>query len=191
MLNDAGHIALWSGLKAGDKDAFLALYKEFYLELFNFGLRLTGDRELTRDCITQSLLRLWDKRHALPVVRNLPGYLLTCLRHEIYAVIRSERQRLQHTDAMRRFYAAEESSYETQLIAIQETDELKARLGQALAGLTKREKELLRMRFFEDMDYEQIAAHCHITKRTAYNIIHGALKHLREMLPQKIFLPFS
>jgi DNA-directed RNA polymerase specialized sigma24 family protein len=38
---------------------------------------------------------------------------------------------------------------------------------------------LLRLKFFEDLDYEEIACQCGITKRTAYNIIHSALRTLK------------
>ncbi|MNL43391.1 RNA polymerase sigma factor [compost metagenome] len=51
--------------------------------------------------------------------------------------------------------------------------------------LTEREKELIRLKFFDDLDYDEIAVKCGITKRTAYNITHDALKKLRESLKGK------
>ena len=73
----------------------------------------------------------------------------------------------------------EESSYEEYLVQLQHSKELKDRLTKALDQLTQREKELMELKFFEDLDYDEIAARCNITKRTAYNIIHAALKTLK------------
>jgi hypothetical protein len=40
------------------------------------------------------------------------------------------------------------------------------------------------MKFFEDVDYDEIARLCNISRRTAYNIIHDSLKILRAELYQ-------
>ena len=182
MLKDANHNAIWISLQAGEPEALLALYEHFYLDFMNFGMRLTGDRTLTNDCVTQMLLILWDKRCSLPPVHNLRAYLLTCLRHELFAVLRSDTKRSKHAAAAQRLLATEERSYEEYLIELQSNRLLKEKLTKALCLLTEREKELLRLKFFQDLDYDEIAAQCGITKRTAYNIIHRALGTLRGRL---------
>lgn len=185
MLKDADHNAIWSSLRAGEPEALLALYELFYLDFMNYGLRLTADRTLTSDCVTQVLLLLWDKRASLPPVHNLRAYLLTCLRHELYAVLRSDKRRTNHAAAAQRLLATEERPYEEYLIELQSNGQLKERLAKAIGLLTGREKELLRLKFFQDLDYDEIAAQCGITKRTAYNIIHRALESLRGRLAVK------
>ncbi|HRN56947.1 MAG TPA: sigma-70 family RNA polymerase sigma factor, partial [Agriterribacter sp.] len=68
------------------------------------------------------------------------------------------------------------------IVELQHNKEMKEKLMNAVAQLTQREKELLKLKFFEDLDYDEIAARCKITKRTAYNIIHQSLKSLRLIL---------
>ena len=181
MLDNPTDEELWAGLKAGDKNALLALYKHYYVDMMNFAVRLTGDRELSSGCLTQTLICLWDKRLQLPVVHHLRAYLLTCLRHEIYSVVRHERRLRLQTAVLGRLHT-EETSYEDQLIENQSGELMRQLLSAAMDGLTVREKELLRLRFFEDLDYKTIARRCGITKRTAYNTIHEALRHLRTAL---------
>ena len=181
MLDNLKDQELWAGLKAGDKNALLELYKHYYVDLMNFALRLTGDRQLSSDCLSQTLIYLWDKRQQLPVVHHLRAYLVTCLRHEIYSVIRYEKRHRLQIAVLGRFHS-EERSYEDQLIESQSGDLMRRMLTEALNGLTARVKELLRLRFFESLDYKTIARRCGIKKRTAYNTIHGALTHLRASL---------
>jgi RNA polymerase sigma factor (sigma-70 family) len=180
MLSDTCHKEIWAQLRNGNQDALLALYNKYYTGLINYGLKLTGNRVLTNDCITQILLRLWDKRNDLPVVENPRSYLLTCLRNELFAELRSVNSRVIRAKGFQSASEQEEPSYEEYLIQLQTNDALKARLTIALKGLSPREKQLLELKFFEDLTYDEIASRCRITKRTAYNIIHTALKILKD-----------
>ena len=61
----------------GDKEAFLAIYHNHYHPLFYYGFTLTADRELTKDCIQELFLDIWNKRPTLnKEVDNIQSYLL-------------------------------------------------------------------------------------------------------------------
>lgn len=170
---------IWRQLKSGDPQALMGLYRIYYTGLMNFGIKMTGNRELTSDCITQVLIKLWDKHAVLPAVENIRSYLITCLKNELLA-------ELKNTDRIRsgnlRFIQETplaEISYEEYLIQLQLDLEVSHDLQRAFAQLTPREKELLQLKFFEDLSYEEIALRCNISKRTAYNIVHDGLKTLK------------
>ena len=179
MLAKASHSETWTQLQKGNQQALLALYDRHYIGLLNYGIKLTGNRELTRDCITQILLRLWDNRAKLPPVENVRSYLLTCLRRELIGELKGESARMNRNLIVQRSLTDAELPYEEYLIESQTNKVLREKLMKAFEKLTEREKELLRLRFFEDLDYDEIAAQCSITKRTAYNIIHTAIKTLK------------
>jgi RNA polymerase sigma-70 factor (ECF subfamily) len=180
--------SIWGLLKAGDPQALLALYDEYYIALTRYGLKLTADPELTRDCITQVLLRLWDKRDRLPPVEHIRSYLFTCLRRELFAELRSGHVRIISEGRSGSGAEQESLSYEECLIRIQTNREIREKLAGAFVRLTRREKELLRLKFFEIYSYDEIALQCGISKRTAYNIIHHALNVLRTALAGKLSL---
>lgn len=175
----ACHTATWIQLLNGHQHALLELYNQHYVGLMNYGIKLSGQRELTADCITQILLRLWDNRARLPMVENVRSYLLTTLRRELLSELKIEGNRASRNKTFQHSVAEEEFSYEEYLIQFQQNNELKELVSKALDTLTQREKELLKLKFFEDLDYDEIAGKCGITKRTAYNIIHHALKTLK------------
>lgn len=179
MLAKASHSEIWTLLQSGNHQALLALYNAHYIGLMNYGMKLTGNRELTYDCITQILLRLWDTREKLPPVENVRSYLLTCLRRELMASLKLENSRQSRLRDIQKLTDHCEQSYEECLIQLQTSKAVQEKLTRALEKLTGREKELLKMKFFDDMDYDEIAATCNITKRTAYNIIHAAIKTLK------------
>lgn len=140
------------------------------------------NREETRDSINQLFLRLWDKHLQLPFVENVRSYLLTALKRELLARNRSAGLAvLKH----QRFYGdldSQQPSFEECLVRLQEKEEVINKIKKALSYLTDREKELIRLRFFDDLGYDEIARQCQISKRTAYNIIHAGLNTLRRHL---------
>jgi RNA polymerase sigma-70 factor (ECF subfamily) len=172
----------WDGLRRGDKQALFNLYNDMYFHLIRFGLKLTGDDELVKDSINQLFLNLWDKREKLTAVENVRPYLFSVLRNTII-------DELKHSgkvdDAIRKRLVEEELDelpYEEIIIRVQDDQELKAKLQQAIKKLTPRQMQLIQLRFFEGMSYEQIASHTSQSVKTAYNTIYDAVKMLRKLL---------
>jgi RNA polymerase sigma-70 factor (ECF subfamily) len=66
------------------------------------------------------------------------------------------------------------------LIAFQETEEKKENLTRALNNLTKKQLEIVKLKFFENLTYAEIAAKTTLTIRTVYNTIYLAMQQLRE-----------
>lgn len=170
----------WLELKNGSEEALLKLYNEHYTGLINYGILIAQDRELAAECFTEVLIGIWDKRDRLPVVENVRSYLMTSMRRAILHKIKKEKFRQHKEQQLSLSEDPHEASYEERLLGAQMNDDLKRRLLRSFEKLTGRQRELLRLRYFEDLSYEAIAEKCGISKRTTYNIIHNALKSLRE-----------
>lgn len=176
------HTHSWLFLKSGKEEALHLLFEEHYIGLINYGVKLCGDRELATDSFNQVLLHLWEKREHLPAVENVRAYLLTCMRNQVLQELKARKRRGHHEAASQHGTEGAEWSYEEYLVRLQTDDLLRQKVKAAFESLTSRQRELLRLRFFEDLDYDEIARRCGITRRTAYNIIYDALSRLREEL---------
>lgn len=64
----------------GDHKSFAQLYDMYVNQLFNFGLRLTTDRELLKDCIHDVFVKIYVKREELSEVVNFRSYLFISLK---------------------------------------------------------------------------------------------------------------
>ena len=73
-------------------------------------------------------------------------------------------------------------SYEEHLISSQDDLQKKAKLRQTFSTLTLSQKNILTMRFYKGMSYEDIASQLGITKRTVYNQIHTVIKKIRQAI---------
>lgn len=176
------HRETWRLLLLGDPKCLDILFKEHYVGLSNYGMKLTGRRELVRDAITQVIIDLWNIRHRLPEVQNVRSYLMTTLRRKLMKEIKAEQKIRLQEDAVLNSNENAQMSYEDYLINVQKDALLRKQIHSALEKLTQRQRELLKLRFFEDKTYDEIADQCGITKRTAYNIVYDALTQLRSHL---------
>jgi len=179
------HKLTWLEFKSGSAEALHSLYKQHYLGLINYGIKFNGDRRYANDCIVEMLLGLWEKRDRLPEVENVRSYLLTCLRTVMLQRIRSDKLRGIKESYAHSLADQAESSYEEHITKIQTDLILKDKLTKSLNHLTERQKELLQLKFFDDLDYDEIALRCNISKRTAYNIVYDALKILKDVLKKE------
>jgi RNA polymerase sigma factor (sigma-70 family) len=172
----------WTSMVEGDKGSFLSLYETHYQALFCYGFSLSADRELTKDCIQELFVEIWSTRASLNKdVKNVRAYLFTWLRRKInreLSRLAKDRAFTEQTEEPGPIQA----SYEELLIAFQQSDEKKEQLRLALSRLTRKQLEIIRLKFFENLSYRDIAERKSITPRTVYNTIYEAIRQLRESM---------
>ena len=163
----------------GDQNAFLTIYQNHYQALFCYGISITADKELTKDCIQELFLEIWRTRLTLnKEVGNIRSYLFTWLRRKIsFALsgLAKAKSLLVAQDA-----SLNQLSYVDLLIAFQQSEEKKDQLRNALKKLTKKQLEIIRLKFFDNLSYAEIAAKTSLAPRTVYNLIYEGIRHLRE-----------
>ena len=171
----------WGLMLAGDKESFLSIHRDNYKILFRYGFSLCADKELVKDSIQELFLEIWNTRPALnKEVTNVQSYLCTWLRRKISRHI--SRNVKERSLNLKEVAVSIEISYEDLLIAFQQTEEEKEKLKRALARLTKKQLEIIRLKFFEGLSYIDIAAKTSLAPRTVYNLIYEAIHNLRKYM---------
>jgi RNA polymerase sigma factor (sigma-70 family) len=172
----------WELMTGGDKDAFLIIYNSHYHALMCYGFSLSASKELTKDCIQELFTEIWKTRSTLNTeVKNIRSYLFTWLRRKISRELSRLAKENLFDETNEEFHFAE-PSYEELLIAFQQSEEKKEQLRAALKKLTKKQLEIIKLKFFENLSYRTIAAQTSLTPRTVYNLVYEAVRHLRESM---------
>ncbi|NSL87295.1 sigma-70 family RNA polymerase sigma factor [Chitinophaga sp. Mgbs1] len=172
---------LWREIVNGNETAFQHLYRFHFTMLYEYGMRLCADEELVRESIQQLFVKLWTNRAGLDTVKRVRPYLLVSLRGMIYNKIR---------DAKRRRVTTLEDDYDFELVFSPESvyiekesrHEQLAALQLAMEQLTGRQKEIIYLRYFQELSYDDIAAMMNISVKGAYKLTARALLTLREIL---------
>ena len=164
MINDD---TLWLGLKQGDKEMFLALYKKYYHTLLFIGLKEMKDAQLVKDTIQQLFLYLWEKRETIQEANNVKSYLVTSFLRKLTADWKKSKQAgvLQvvwnsHPDE------DQQPNPEEKLIRKDEQSHLFKLLMDRINELPNRQKELIVLKFYEGLTYEEIVQRTGLSHRT-------------------------
>lgn len=168
----------WTAVRAGDRAAFAQLVTTFYPKLFSYGTKLSKDHESVKDCIQDVFVEVWGRRERLTDVQSILAYLLKSLRRRIAR--QRERNRFRLVDEFDDTLPFEvEFSVETQLIAEQTQQDQARRLNYLLEQLPKRQKEVIYLRYHQQLDYAEIASLMGLSRQTVYNHMNDALGKLR------------
>ena len=110
MMEQTNHSTdtLLASFQAGNMAAFSQLYNLHINVLFNYGLKLTIDKELLKDCIHDIFVKLYTKKDELGTIDNLRSYLFISLKNKLCDELR---RRMYMSDT-----AVEEVSISTPMI---------------------------------------------------------------------------
>ncbi len=175
----------WDAFREGDRSAFAKIYFDHYEGLLNYGRRFGLPSEQVEDTIQDLFVELWKYRATTSPTTSIRFYLFRALRNQL--------SRLRHKPLTTDLTGAGPSdssllfdvefSFEQQWIELADEQEMTHALQRALNALTPRQREVLYLRFFNNLDYPQIAAVMNISYQAARNQVYLALKALREQFP--------
>ena len=178
---------LWESFRNGDKEAFAGLFRQHYELLFRFGSKFTHDNDLLEDTIQELFLELWQSKARTPVV-SVKAYLLKSLKYKLLKAFRKRGKviPLSGDGADVPF----ELSHETLLIEKQENVEKKQLVVGALDKLSNRQKEIIYLKYYQNLSYEEVSEIMNINYQVARNLLYQAIKSLKTMLAGTLELFF-
>ena len=174
--------ALWGRFQDGDAEALKAIFLDHYDPLFRYGLKLTHDEELVKDCLQELFYKLWKNRQHLDGVQMIRPYLYKACRRILTDALASRNRKQK---ALARQYPLDTGiifSREDFLIEQQHLQEQRHKLLHALNQLPARQREAIYLRFFGGMDYEKVAQVMDINTQSVRNLVYQACKNLKEQL---------
>jgi len=161
---------LIAAINDGDANAFEVLYYRYRDWVVNLAWRFTDDRELALDVLQETFLYL---------VRKFPGFKLTALfKTFLYPAVR-------HLSIAARRKAARLQSTEAELLAMEAALTTQPAIGRneslasALRALSEPHREVLLLRFVDDLSLAEIAKAMNIPLGTVKSRLHNALAALR------------
>jgi len=168
---------LWESFRKGDKEAFAALFREHYGILYRFGNKFTTDTELLEDAIQELFIELWKANSCTPVL-SVRSYLLKSLKYKLLRSLSKRRPTFLPADENLAF----EWSHETFLIAEQESAGRRQKVLKALEQLSPRQKEIIYLKYYQDLSYEEVGEIMNINYQVARNLLYQAMKTLKKCI---------
>jgi RNA polymerase sigma-70 factor (ECF subfamily) len=160
-----------------DSQAFAALYDRYVERIYAYAQRETGDTAVSQDIVSATFEK---------ALKNLPGYEWRGVSFGawLYKIARSEiaqhyRKQNRYLPLAGRFLSP--LRVEAAVHQSEQRDEVQA----ALTRLPKRDQEILRLSYFEELSHEEIGQVLNCSTRNVAVRLHRALKRLRKQMAEQ------
>ena len=184
----ASHSSLWGLFLQGDRHAFAEIYDAHIDDLFHYGMHFCQEKERVKDCLQDLFQDLWISRaHLSADIQNVRYYLISSLRRRLLRALRKDR-RYQHRDSWEAFEFEYTLPLENQLIQQETLEAQKRLLQEGLANLTRRQREAIYLRFFQNLNYNEVADIMSMQVDSVYNTISKAIGILKKNLSLPLLL---
>lgn len=177
LLSSLTDIELWELFVQGNKEALGILFKRYYSLLYQYGNKICGNKIILEDAIQELFAELWQKKSTQPI-QSVKAYLLQALKYKLYKSFRNKKVVLVEEDSNEQF----ELSHENFLISKEEDEEKLKKIIEAINQLPARQKEIIYLRIYKGLNYEEISEIMEINYQVVRNLLCQALKTFRKLM---------
>lgn len=169
---------LWQSLRKGNQLAFSSLYRKFVNPLYNYGMHIHTDHDGVIDTIQELFVNIWSRRDSLAEVRQVKYYLFKSFRNLYLQRLQQDRKLKNGIDDPS-LIGAFEDSFESELILSEAKQDQSKKLNDAVDHLTKRQKEAVLLKYYNEMTSTQVATIMGISVEAVQNLLSKAVQLLR------------
>ena len=172
---------LWSCMRQGDHEAFSKLYHKYFKSLYIYGIRITPRKAIVKDTIQELFIDFWAKSKNVEIPDKVKIYILTSFKYKLLQTIQKTANSKivslnDYGDHIRR-------NYNPQPQDVEQVELMK--ITTFLDHLTRKQKEIIHLKYFENLDNEEISQIADINYQSVSNLLHRAIKKMRAALLTK------
>ena len=152
------------------------LFKKYYSPLCRLAKRLVGDAEAAEDVVQDVFFKLWQDRESREISTSVKAYLYRAVSNKALNYLEKHKKLtpLETAELPEPTFLPSENSLQTQ--------ELEAKIAEALEALPPACKAVFVLSRYEEMSYREIADALQIAPKTVENQLGKALRHFRHYL---------
>ncbi|MDR1222938.1 MAG: sigma-70 family RNA polymerase sigma factor [Tannerella sp.] len=157
-------------------------YNAYARSLYTFARHLGFDRETSLDCIQDVFCSVIEHKDNLNEINDVRVYLFCSLKNRLVNVYKMRRPmwEARTSEAAGELPFTTGVTIEDEIIGKEEDEDLRRRVEAMLRKLPRRQREVIWLRYMQDMDYPQIAEVMNITVPQSHSLLHRAISNLRK-----------
>jgi RNA polymerase sigma factor (sigma-70 family) len=179
--NNYADTLILQALRHDDEKALNHLFEHHYNRLYRIGLKMGVSSDVVEEGIQTVFMDLWRYRQTLGDIQSFEAYLISSLKRRL-AKQRHETNLLEIDAFDENNQSFPIESYETILIQQQTSDEMRVKIRKTLDLLTDRQKQVVVMKYFDELSYDEIAQRTGLQKDSLYKVLHEAIRRLKGFL---------
>lgn len=172
---------IWQMFQVGHEPSFKILFERYNQLLFNYGFKFTQDEAIIEDSIQELFVKLWCNRENLSTDVAVKNYLFKAFRRTLVKKIEQSLRRTEVTNSSVDYLPFTiELPHDLTIIRQERATKVRDRLDQALQQMTARQREIIHLRFFEELPYTDIAEIMGLSTKDTYKLYYRALDSLKK-----------
>lgn len=185
-MNIPSDCELWALFKEGDRNSFSAIYKRYYPIMYAYGISLGMATNVAKDAIQDVFLKLYFKIEFDVIGNSLKFYLLKAVRNSFLDIMRLKKETVELSECEQSFYI--HLTVEDKLIHDEERKHLRQVIDNMLSRLSNHQKEIIYLRYIEELGYEEIALMMNMKVQSVRNTVCKSMEKLKELNPEEFIL---
>jgi RNA polymerase sigma factor (sigma-70 family) len=174
-------ILLWKQLKEGNKAALERIYSTYISGLLKYGRKFSRNDQVIEDCIQDLFIELWKNRNGLSHTDSIQRYLMVALRRKVIRHLNKSKKWVSDSEPTELDFDVV-IAVDQKLIDLEISSERASQLKTAMENLSKRQKEVIYLKYISGLDYEDIGEVMGLNYQSARNLVSNALKKLKGTL---------
>jgi RNA polymerase sigma factor (sigma-70 family) len=171
-------------IRSGDYDAFTLLYNKYIQPLTQYGLKFRTDLPAVEDCLHDLFVWLWANRQQLDMHTSVKSYLFKAVRTTmLHGLQKQHRLRGLNTDDETGYPFELQLTPETRILHNETQRQIRQQIERVLSTLTAKQKEVIYLRYYEGLNFEEIARNMNLSVKACYKLMGRAISILREKIP--------
>lgn len=171
-----GDQPLIEAFQSGDEFAFVSLYNRYKGPVYAFCVKMLHDREVAADVMQDTFLRLYENRDRLLKTSSFKSWLFTIARNQCLNTMRRDKRMVGYGEGI------EDVPGESTPVSRLEKSERIAMVSDCLMRLKPDYREVLILREYQNLSYEEIAAVTRSTVSAVKSRLFKARRKLAGML---------
>ena len=168
-------------LQQNYQEALASLMHMYYADLYNYAARFTKDDGLIKDCIQEVFISLWQRRETAETILSPKYYFLRAIKNKVLKAIHKNVDKISLADLQGGYDFFHDFSIEQVIVEKQVSEEKAIKLRKVLSLLSKRQKEIIYLKYYQYLDHGQIAELMNISRQSVYNLLHEVIHKLRSL----------
>ena len=183
-------LTLWKEFTLGHMPSYELIYNRYINELFQYCFLIVSDRSNAEDIIHDLFADLWSSREKLGEVRSVRLYLFSCIKRRAFRKLKRSRKMTFFDDGGNKNIFEIVPSFLEEKIKKDDKGSLGKKLKNYISALSKRQREIIYLRFYQNMSYPEIAELLELDQKYTYNLASKAFCSLRKIIPKNTLVSF-
>jgi RNA polymerase sigma factor (sigma-70 family) len=178
---------IWDAFRFGDESSLKVIFEQYYTPLFNYGHKFSMDDHLIEDTLQDLFVKLWKNRDNIKETESVKNYMYKSFRRVILRKLDAEQRK--HSFLV--LDEGHEWGHDEKIISRERLEKIRQNLSVALGKMTPRQREIIHLRYYEEMEYNEIAALMELSVSSTYKLLYKAIDTLKNHLSKTDILLLS